>query len=271
MSTSEQDKNPAKKIITSQQEHSKSNQKAWSHKAYESAVQLGGTPEEAALALQKDPEHTLRQYRKYLGDVKGKKVANLLGSIGKKAIALSLLGAEVTVVDITVENQRYALECAQAAGVSLNYIVADLLEWSTDPFKGHFDLVLMELGILHYFVDLNPLAKLISTILAPNGKFVLHEFHPVMRKCAPHKDGDKLILDGNYFTDNIVEKPAPRATVAYSPEELTNFPRGRYKYWQLGEIISAIGKNRLTIKTLVEYPHGEFASLPGTFTLVAQK
>lgn len=257
--------------VTSQKEHSRTNQIAWSHKAYESAVQLGGTPEEAAQALQKDPEFTLRAYRKYLGDVKGKKIANLLGSIGKKAIALSLLGAEVTVVDITKENQRYALECADAAGVSLNYIVSDLLEWPTKSYKKHFDLVLMELGILHYFIDLNPLVKLICDILLPNGQFVLHEFHPIMRKCAPNKDENKLILNGDYFSDKIIEKPAPRATVAYSQEELTTFPTGRYKYWQLGEVISAIGANGLTIKTLEEYPHGDFPTLPGVFTLVAQK
>ena len=124
---------------------------------------------------------TLR-YLEFLGDVKSKKVANLLGSSGKKAVALSLLGAQVTVVDITEENQRYALECARAAGVSLDYIVSDVLEWPTDPFVNHFDLVLMELGILHYFVDLNPLSRLIYDILTPGGKLVLHEFHPFIKK-----------------------------------------------------------------------------------------
>jgi hypothetical protein len=94
----------------SQQEHSSVNQKAWSHKAYEAACLLGGTPKEAAEKMLKDPEYTLRAYRNFLGDVKGKKIANLLGSSGKKAVALSLLGAQVTVVDITEENQRYALE-----------------------------------------------------------------------------------------------------------------------------------------------------------------
>jgi hypothetical protein len=54
---------------------------------------LGGTPDEEAERLLENPEYTLRDYLEYLGDVKGKKVANLLGSSGKKAVALSLLGA----------------------------------------------------------------------------------------------------------------------------------------------------------------------------------
>lgn len=104
----------------SQKEHSRANQRAWSHKAYEAMLRLGGTPEETAEELRENPKYTLRDYLEFLGNVEEKKGANLLGSSGKKAVALSLLGAQVTVVDITEENQRYALECARAAGVSLD-------------------------------------------------------------------------------------------------------------------------------------------------------
>ena len=254
-----------------QQEHSRANQRAWSYKSYEATVRLGGTPKEAAEKLRENPEFTLRYYLEFLGDVKGKRVANLLGSSGKKAVALSLLGARVTVVDITEDHRRYALECARAAGVSLDYIVSDVLEWPADPFMGHFDLVLMELGILHYFVDLNPLARLIYDILKPGGKLVLHEYHPINAKCAPKQDGDRLVLEGDYFSGEIIEKPAPRQLMAFSQEEVSTFPLGRYRYWQLGEIVSVVSSNNLIIENLVENPHGEFAALPGTFTLVAQK
>ena len=255
----------------SQKEHSRANRRAWSHKYCEATQRLGGSPEELAETLRQDPAYTLRDYLEFLGDVQGKKVANLLGSSGKKAVALALLGARVTVVDINPENQAYAHACARAAGVSLDYIVADVLEWPTDSFMAHFDLVLMELGILHYFVDLNPLAKLIGDILAPGGKWVLHEAHPIMNKCAPRQDGDRLVLEGDYFSGEIVEKPAPRQSLAFSRAEAAGFPQGRYKYWQLGEVVSAVAANDLIVASLVENHHREIASLPGTFTLVAKK
>lgn len=255
----------------SQKEHSKANQKAWSHKSYEATVLLDGTPEEAAEKQLKNPEYTLRAYLDFLGNVKEKKIANLLGSTGKRAVALSLLGAQVTVVDITPEQKRYALEFAQAAGVSFAYIVSDVLKWDTEPFLDHFDIVLMELGILHYFVDLNPLAKLIHDILTPGGKMILHESHPMIQKYKRQKAGDQVTLTGDYFADEIIEKPAPRASVAYSEAEIRDFPKCRYKYWQLGEIISAFCANNLIIETLQENPHLEFTTLPGTFTLVAKK
>ncbi len=254
----------------SQKEHSKANQRAWSHKAYEATLRLGGTPEEAAEKLRENPEYTLRDYLEFLGDVKGKKVANLLGSSGKKAVALSLLGAQVTVVDMTEENRRYALETAHAAGVSLDYIISDVLEWPTGSFMGHFDLVLMELGILHYFVDLNPLAKVIYDILMPGGKLVLHEYHPINKKGAPKQNGEHLVLEGDYFSTEIVERPAPRS-MAFSQQEVDSFPLSRYRYWQMGEIVSAFSQQRLMVETLVEHPHSEFTTIPGMFTLVAKK
>jgi 2-polyprenyl-3-methyl-5-hydroxy-6-metoxy-1,4-benzoquinol methylase len=254
-----------------QREHSEANRKAWSHRAYEATLQLGGTPKDVAETLVRDPEHTLRDYLEFLGDVKGKRVANLLGSSGKKAIALALLGAEVTVVDIARDNQRFALECAGAAGVSIEYVVSDVLAWDAASYANYFDLVLTEYGILHYFVDLHPLAQLACDILQPEGRWVLHEFHPLIRKFTPRKDRDQLVLKGDYFSNAVVERPAPRATAAFPPDELEFFPLGRYRYWQMGEIVSAACAQGLQVETLREHPHTEWPALPGTFTLVTKK
>lgn len=253
-----------------QNEHSSANKQAWSHRAYEAWCRGYGPPHEAAAKLRENPERTLQDYLKYLGDVQGKVVANLLGSHGRKAVALSLLGARVTIVDISEENERYAKEIAQAAGVSIDYFVSDVLEWPADPFVNHFDFVLMECGILHYFVDLNPLAKLIHTILKEGGKLVLHEFHPFIKKLTPRYHDGLLVLEGDYFSSEIVEQSAPHhGTLAQ--EEITGLPQCHYRFWQLGEIVTAVGSSGLVVETLAESSHGEFSTLPGTFTLVARK
>ncbi len=177
-----------------QTEHSRANRAAWSHRAYEAWQHGYGSPPEAAASIREDPEIILREYREHLGDVRGKVVANLLGSHGRRAVALAILGAEVTVVDISAENQRYALELARAAGVTIEYIVSDILEWKTESLADHFDTVLMEYGILHYFVQLDPLVRLLEKILKPAGKVVLHEFHPIDKKCGLIEEGGRLIL-----------------------------------------------------------------------------
>lgn len=254
----------------SQKEHSSVNKQAWSHKAYEAWHRGYGPPHEAAAKLRENPESTLQAYLKHFGDVQGKTVANLLGSHGRKAVALSLLGARVTIVDISEENERYAKEIAEAAGVSIDYFVSDVLEWPTDPFVGHFDFVLMECGILHYFVDLNPLAKLVHTILKEGGKLVLHEFHPLIKKLDPRYHDGLLALEGDYYSDEIVEGPAACHS-ALPQEEIEQLPQCRLRFWQLGEIVSAVSAQNLIVEALVESPHGEFPTLPGTFTLVARK
>ena len=54
-------------------------------------------------------------------DSSGITIANICGSCGKKAVPLAILGAEVTVFDISEDNKKYALEVASAAKVNLNF------------------------------------------------------------------------------------------------------------------------------------------------------
>ncbi|QYR21862.1 class I SAM-dependent methyltransferase [Paenibacillus sp. sptzw28] len=107
----------------------------------------------------------MRKHIGYLGDVKGKKIAVLLGSSGRKAIPLAILGGLVTVVDISPENQRYALEVAREAGVEIEYIVSDVFEINMDKLKHAYDIVYLEGGILHYFADLAPFARIVHDLL----------------------------------------------------------------------------------------------------------
>ena len=51
------------------------------------------------------------------------RVANICGSCGKIAVPLAILGAEVTVFDISEDNKRYALEVAEAANVTIHFEV----------------------------------------------------------------------------------------------------------------------------------------------------
>ncbi len=87
-------------------------------------------------------------YLPYIQSPKGKRIINLLGSKGNKAVALALLGADVTVVDISASNAKYANELAEAADVSIEYVVSDVLHVQLSQ---SFDIVLLELGVLHYF------------------------------------------------------------------------------------------------------------------------
>lgn len=62
----------------------------------------------------------LKRCANYFDTYKGIRVANICGSRGKKAVPLAVLDAKVTVFDISVENERYAMELSEAAGVQID-------------------------------------------------------------------------------------------------------------------------------------------------------
>lgn len=254
------------------------NEKAWNSGPYQAWVTRYGTPAEAAEKLKKQPEARLKGLYAYMEGLAGKKVANLLGSHGSMAVAMALLGAEATVVDIASENARYARELASAAGVPLRYVVSDVLELPGDELTGDYDLVLMEFGILHYFVDLAPLMAVVRGLLKPGGRLLLQEFHPLTTKLIQSKGTTAHIrkhkVTGDYFDTSVRE-----VDVAYGKflpnEEQAQLPKVKLRYWNLGEVVTAVASAGLMIRRLTEEPNQSSEvfdkGIPKSFTLVADK
>ncbi|PTY83363.1 class I SAM-dependent methyltransferase, partial [Heyndrickxia sporothermodurans] len=131
------------------------NEAAWNQNNYAALLNRYGAPEEIANKIIENPKWRLHPFYKYLDPLANKKVLHLLGSNGIKGVAMSLLGADVTVVDFSKENEMFALELSEAAGTNLSYVVSDVLSLPNEQFHDQFDIVLMELGVLHYFINLN--------------------------------------------------------------------------------------------------------------------
>jgi SAM-dependent methyltransferase len=258
-----------------QKNQSEINRKAWSYRAYEFWTSNNGLPGDCARAMMAEPEKFLRRHIEFLGDVKGKKIANLLGSNGRKAISLALLGADVTIVDISAENQKYAMELAREAGVNITYLVSDFLELDISELKDCFDIVFLEGGILHYFSDLYTVADKIYELMKTGGKLVLNDFHP-FRKILKVRDifevrDDNLELTGDYFEKELV--PGEVAYQKYFPmNEQNEFSKCLLRYWTMGEIISSFAAAGFIIEKLAEGPRFDsHKNISGEFTLVASK
>jgi 2-polyprenyl-3-methyl-5-hydroxy-6-metoxy-1,4-benzoquinol methylase len=109
-----------------QEKQTEVNRLAWNTMAFDAWMIHLGTPAEQGEKLRKNPKNPLRRWLKYIGNPEGQRIINLLGSTGGKAIPLAILGGEVTIVDISEENMKYALEVAKAADVTVEYINADV-------------------------------------------------------------------------------------------------------------------------------------------------
>ncbi len=252
-----------------------SNEEAW-NKSYEAWIQRFGEPREAAEKIKDNPIKPLSVLYEKFGDIKGKKIMNLMGSNGNKAIALTLLGAEVSVVDFSEGNRKYAMELAEQAQVKINYILSDVLNIPSKEVKENYDIVFAEMGILHYFTDLSPFINVIYKLLAPNGIFVIRDFHPVSTKLITSRGSTAKVrkhkVTGDYFDVSLEEKEIAYSKYLKHGEESKKV---MLRKWNLGEIVTAVANGGLVIKSLTEEPNLSSEmfdkGIPKTFTLVAKK
>ena len=243
----------------------KQHKKAWEYDAYNFWVEHSGTPEERARQDIENPVRMLRKYAAYFDRFEGIKVANICGSCGKKAIPLALLGADVTVFDISEENKRYAMETAQAANVRIRYVVGDVMDIGPDQYGETFDVVFMEGGILAYFHDLGAFMRKMYALLKPGGKMICSDFHPFI------KIMDTLKLETpvmDYFSTDVFEGEMAHARF-YSREIREKFPKCLYRRYTVSEIINAIIGSGFVLKRFDEHPAWDDKTLPGEFTAVA--
>lgn len=251
------------------------NETAWNNLAYEAWIKKFGSPQEAADKLQNNPSKQLSVLSEYLGNVNGLRIANLMGSNGIKAIALALLGADVTVIDFSEGNRRYAMETATSAGVTIRYILENVLNLSNDELTQDYDIVFAEIGILHYFTDLIPFFQIVEGLLSKGGRFILRDFHPVSSKLISSRGTTAKIrkhkVDGDYFDTSLMESQVSFAK--YLPDIETK--KVYLRKWNLGEIVTAIAKAGLIIESLTEEPNLSCEQydkgIPKTFTITATK
>ena len=248
-------------------DYSEQHKKAWEYNAYDFWVRTSGTPQERAQEDIADPIGMLKKYAVYFDSFEGIKVANICGSCGKKAIPLALLGADVTIFDISEDNKKYAMEVAAAANTEIAFEVGDVLDIDLDRYSKYFDVVFMEGGILHYFHNIDEFMKVMNAILKPGGKIICSDFHPFT------KIFDSLKLEqptGSYFSTDIFEGEMAHARF-YDEEIRKSIPKCSYRKYTISEIINSMLRNGFSLKQFDEHPSWEDERLPGEFTAIGIK
>lgn len=248
-------------------DYSIQNKKAWEYNAYEFWVKQSGTPADRAKKDLEDPIGMLKRYSDYFDTYGGIKVANICGSCGKKAVPLAVLGAEVTVFDISEDNKKYALEVAAAAQVDLNFEVCDVLEIDRAKYGNYFDVVFMEGGVLHYFHDIDLFMRIMYSLLKDGGKMICSDFHPFT------KISDILKLEQpamSYFSAEIFEGEMAHARF-FEEDIRRQMPKCSYRKYTVSEIINAVIGSGFTLRQFDEHPAWTNEKIPGEFTIVAVK
>ncbi|MCV0428043.1 MAG: methyltransferase domain-containing protein [Roseibium sp.] len=241
-------------------DRTKANRRAWNARRYEAWVSAFGRPEAEAQRITSDPKHVLRRLLPYLGPVADKRLCSVQGSHGRVAVAFGHLGANVVVIDFSEENRRYAFELAASAGVEIEYVLSDVLKANEPGRNRQFDILVLELGILHYHQNLDLFFKVMHGLADDGGTLLLNEFHPVQRKLY-WPEGPQ-----HYFHTDLFEADVPSPVIGGERLGICS-----YRFWTMGEIVTAVVKAGFMIERLDEHPDWLDPTIPGSFTLLAKK
>lgn len=248
-------------------DYSIQNKRAWEYNAYEFWVKQSGTPVDRAKKDLENPMGMLKRYSDYFDTYSGVKIANICGSCGKKAVPLAVLGAEVTVFDISEDNKKYALEVAAAAKVNLNFEVCDILEIDMEKYGNYFDVVFMEGGILHYFHDIDEFMGIMYSLLKDSGKMICSDFHPFTKISDLLNLGQSTM---SYFSTEIFEGEMAHARF-FEEKIREQMPKCSYRKYTVSEIINSVINSGFTLRKFDEHPAWTNEKIPGEFTIVASK
>ncbi|MCM8748526.1 class I SAM-dependent methyltransferase [Thermomicrobiaceae bacterium CFH 74404] len=217
-----------------------------------------------------------REELELLGDLPARSVLHLQCNSGQDTLSLARLGATVTGVDISDTAIEFARQLSAEAGIPATFHRADVYDWLAEAAERpeRYDVVFSSYGALCWLSDLKRWAAGIAAVLAPGGRLVVVDFHPVwmmfdddwaLRYPYSGFDEDNVLLADEGVGDYVAFELRARVPGQPVPgvESFQN-PHPAYEFcWGLGDIVTAILDAGLRLEALREYPASPYTLRPG--------
>lgn len=189
------------------------------------------------------------------GDVTGLRLAHLQCHFGQDSMSWARRGASVVGLDFSQPAVDAANGLATELGLDARFVRADVYD-AVEALGGErFDLVYTGLGALNWLPDLERWADVVAALLAPGGRLLLAEFHPVMWMFE-----DDATVTYDYFSNEPFtwEEPGSYADLAAT----TAHNRTIEFQHPLGEVLGQLLRVGLQITAFEEHDHTLFPALP---------
>jgi SAM-dependent methyltransferase len=185
-----------------------------------------------------------------LGDVRGLRLVHLQCHFSLDTLEWAREGAQVTGLDFSPVAIAAANDLAARAGLSdrATFVCADVYD-ATDALDGAtFDVVFVSLGALCWLPSIERWAEQVGALLAPGGRFFIHDVHPLAWALAD----DSLALAWSYFEEDepFVEDSDETYTDATRPLTATKSFEWNHG---IGEIVTALLRRGLRLELLTEH------------------
>lgn len=194
------------------------------------------------------------------GDVAGRRLLHLMCHIGLDSISWARLGARVTAVDFSSVSIAAGRRLASELDVDVAFYEADVYALP-EECNGPFDAIIMTYGVLSWLSDIGALALDVAARLAPGGRFILVDGHPLTNLWPPTCVGDDLVPKrDSYFAKALPERrESPRSYG--SPSELANATSYQWQH-PLSGVVQAVINAGMRISQIREEPFGFYRRYP---------
>lgn len=234
--------------------------------------------DEKISALAEDPSSAFHPtvyslIKKYIPDIKAKRV--LLPSSGDNhaAFAFALLGASVTSADISERQLENAAKISENLNLNIRFVCEDTRKLANIE-SGEFDLVYTSNGTHAWIPDLNEMYQNIHRVLKPSGYSVMYDVHPFHRPFtgepwkAPQivKAYDDVMPSCHWRVQDLVNANISAGlTIAEIAEMQAVDASFWYPYEQL------VTQDPAKMETINDWKRNPMAALPAWLTIVSQK
>ena len=199
-----------------------------------------------------------------VGDLRDKRLLHLQCNSGQDTLSFAARGAQVTGVDISDEAIEFARKLSADSGIDGRFERSDVYDW-LESANETFDIVFASYGALLWLSDLRRWARGVARVLAPEGRLVVIEFHPILNlfdddgqigKGVGGRGGGKQ-LDwpqgiGDYVAASEGALPAGEhvETAPFkNPEACIEWD------WSVADVVDAVAQAGLRIERVREWPY----------------
>jgi 2-polyprenyl-3-methyl-5-hydroxy-6-metoxy-1,4-benzoquinol methylase len=210
-----------------------------------------------------------------LGELSGRTLLHVQCNAGQDTLSLARQRARVTGVDISDEAIAFARQLSKESGIAAHFERADIYDWLAKATReGHgYDRVFHSYGVLGWLSDLRLFYRGVAALLAPGGRYVVVDFHPVMlmldeewRLRHPYSSHGEPLAFPDGVLDYVAQAGAALAPSGFvETEKRFVNPHATQEFaWGVGDVAGAIVEAGLRVVGLREWSYSNaWAPIPG--------
>ncbi len=211
--------------------------------------------------------------RKYMPNLKGKRI--LLPSSGDNhaAFAFALRGADVTSSDISERQLDNAKRIADRLRLDITFVCDDTMTLSYLQDES-FDAVYTSNGTLSWISDLDDMYTSFARVLKPNGLLMQYDVHPFNRPFSGHPWKEPKIVKSYHdvmpdFHWRVQDLVNAQISAGFNIREMSELPAMDASFWYKYDELKH--KTPEELENINDWRKNPMAALPAWLVLVSEK